>query len=220
VLDGGRVLTNNSTLTWTGGTIELNQGTQAGAGTINNLVGSTWNDSGAGAKLMRSAFGTAADNALAAFNNAGTYTKSGAGTTSIGANFNNSATVNVQAGTLALQDAGGFVNNGLVSLGATGTLNVLNRFENPSTGTTEVSIASATQFGRLNVSGTGQAVLNGTLRAAFVNGFVPPANSFFPFLTFTTRSGLYANVTSTGLPPGTVVTQDTTLAGTLRIKVG
>jgi hypothetical protein len=66
---------------------------------------------------MRSIFGTAADNALALFNNAGTYTKSGTGTSGLDVQVLNSGTVSVDTGTLRL--GGGGTHTG--SFGTTGT---------------------------------------------------------------------------------------------------
>jgi hypothetical protein len=154
-----------------------------------------------------------------AFNNTGSYNKQNNTITTIETVFTNTGTVNVQAGTLALQSAGGLVNGGLLSIGAVATLDITNRFENAVTGTIQVSIASAAQFGRLRVVGSGLALLNGTLQAKFLDGYSPPSNTSFVILTFATRSGLYANVISTGLPAGRSVTQDTTVAGALSIKV-
>jgi hypothetical protein len=84
-LDGGRTLTNQNALTWSGGQIVLNNtydgagpGGGAGSGTINNAVGATFTASGDGAGSIDASDQGAGDTgADALFINTGTFIKSG-----------------------------------------------------------------------------------------------------------------------------------------------
>ena len=95
-LDGGRVLQNDGTLTWTGGPIDMGSnpfGTTVGGSTIVNSLGAIFND--AAAYSIVNGTGTNV------FNNAGTFeTTFTSGTTTIGVTFNNTGSVEVQIGTL------------------------------------------------------------------------------------------------------------------------
>ncbi len=100
-LDGGRVLQNDGTLTWTGGPIDMGSnpfGTAVGGSTIVNSLGAIFND--AVAYSIVNGTGTNV------FNNAGTFeTSFASGTTSIGVTFNNTGIVEVQTGTLDFSNA-------------------------------------------------------------------------------------------------------------------
>ena len=200
VLDGGRVLTNSNTVTWTAGTIELNNNVQAGAGTINNLVGATWVDSGTVAKTMRSAFGTTADNALALFNNAGTYTKSGTGTTGLDVQVLNGGTVSVQTGTVRFAGASVFTNAGAIAIKPGALVSVTGGYSQIATGSLSIEVGGllTSQFGRLTA--TGAATLNGTLNVSLANGFTPVLNDRVRFMTHASRTGFFA--TTNGLDLG------------------
>jgi hypothetical protein len=191
-MDGGRVVTNAGTVTWTAGTIELNQGAQAGAGTINNLVGATWTDSGTVNKTLRSAFGTVADNALASFNNAGTYIKSGTGTSTVAANFLHTGALTISGGTLAFNTGTGLTNAGTLSIQPGALVSITGGYVQPAAGTLSIDVGglAITQFGRITVSGA--ATLNGTLNIALANGFTPALNDRFRFMTFASRSGFFS----------------------------
>jgi hypothetical protein len=90
-----RTLTNAATATWTGTRpFIVNHGA-----VFNNLAGATVD------AQSDAAFNWQGIGAMPTFNNAGLVQKSaGAGTTSIGANFNNSGTVNAQSGTLQVSN--------------------------------------------------------------------------------------------------------------------
>jgi len=199
-MDGGRVLTNSGTVTWTAGTIELNNSAQAGAGTIHNLVGATWLDSGTGSKLMRSVFGSAADNALALFNNAGTYAKSGTGTTNLAVPVLQSGTISVQTGTLQFTGATVLTNAGAIAVKAGALASVTGGYSQTAGGSLSIEVGGllTSQFGRLTA--TGAATLDGTLNVALVNGFTPALNDRFRFLTDASRTGFFA--TTNGLDIG------------------
>src|ERR1700676_2416199 len=157
-LNGAGVITLTGLFTWTGGTISGTGVTNANGGmnipsgqpfldtrtlnvsgatafastnvlflqngaVINNLAGSTWtlvNASGNGIILNGGTTGT--------FNNAGNFTTSGAGSSSIGVTFNNTGTVIAKGGTLAfsgtytqtLATSSTQLNGGSITAGTTG----------------------------------------------------------------------------------------------------
>ncbi|MGE0432709.1 MAG: choice-of-anchor D domain-containing protein [Planctomycetota bacterium] len=107
--DGGRIRT--------GGAIITNAG--------------QWND--------QNTFGNRLSNDLSAsastFTNSGIYAKTGAATTDIAIAFNNTGTVDVQAGTLNLSGGGGNGGSGVLQAGASGTLAFSNGFNFGAGGT-------------------------------------------------------------------------------------
>jgi hypothetical protein len=114
-LTGGRVLNVAGNSTWSGNTFASGGSIRTGAGAQINNAG-VWQDQNAFDSSISNAFGGAAGT----FNNTGTYTKSGAGTTDIGIAFNNTSggagtgVVNVTAGTLQL--SGGGTSNGTFTI--------------------------------------------------------------------------------------------------------
>ncbi len=109
-LSGGRVLNVGNT-TWSGNTAASNNRIVFRSATINNS--GAWNDTNAFDALVQSYSGTNA------FNNAGTYNKQGNATTTIDVVFNNTGTVNVDAGTLQVSAA--MTNQGTLQVGAGAT---------------------------------------------------------------------------------------------------
>jgi len=114
-LDGGRVLRNQSSLTWSGGQILFNNtfnGTSGGpgSGTIANAAGTIFNVSGDSATSMAASnFGGADTGADALFTNAGIFSKAGSSAlnvTTVDVTFNNSGTVQAQTGVLNLSNGG------------------------------------------------------------------------------------------------------------------
>ena len=105
---GGKTINNRGTINSTGWGIGLGSN-DAGTATINNLSGATFNAigdgdfDGAGFSSIDGDFSIGG-----VFNNAGTFRRSGAGTTTFGSSsfdpvsFNNTGSVNVQAGMLTL----------------------------------------------------------------------------------------------------------------------
>ncbi|HUF48802.1 MAG TPA: hypothetical protein VMM93_13375, partial [Vicinamibacterales bacterium] len=88
-LDVGRVLLNEGTVNWTGGTINLNPvNTNNGVGHIINAAGATWNTTLNNGTITRQAIQT---DGVAMFDNAGRFVRSGSGTgtTTINVEFNN-----------------------------------------------------------------------------------------------------------------------------------
>lgn len=121
-ISGTRVVNLSGTTTWSGNTAHNNNALFFNNGTFNNS--GTFNDENGFNSLMDTLGATA-------FNNTGTYNKNGSATTLIEVAFNNTAAVNVNAGTLNVQSA--FDNAGTITTatGATfGTTNLFNDLEN------------------------------------------------------------------------------------------
>ena len=101
-LDGGRELQNRGTLTWVSSYFELGYnpyGTSIGGGTLDNAAGATF--------LIESDQNIYANSGTTLFTNEGQLTKSvTTGTTTIEVAFDNTGTVDVETGTLALDDGG------------------------------------------------------------------------------------------------------------------
>ena len=183
-----RTLENSGTINYSGTVLTFGYGA-AVAGIVNNLSGGVVNVTGEGDFLQSSA-------AAHAFNNGGTFNKSGAGTTTdfTAVTFNNSATVNVNSGTLNLNSGGS--NNGAMGVAAGTTLNFNGAFSHAAGGT--VSGAGTVNFpgGTHNFAGqfapTGAVNLNG----ATVNFNVAQTFSNLTFSSGTLAGS--ANVTITG----------------------
>ena len=184
-----RVLENNGSANWSAGSLVFN------VGTLNNNGSFV-----ASSNTTLQAYGT---NSVAAgsnaFNNAGTFTKSGSGTTqftisSSGVTFNNAVTgsVSVQAGTLSLISAP--ANGGSLAVKAGATLSVSGPFANTAAGAVSIDIGgtAGNQFGHLTVSGA--STLSGTLNLSVVNGFSPAIGNTFQVMTFGSRSGTFTTV--------------------------
>lgn len=152
-------------------------------------------------------------------NGNGTLNISGGTTTLAGGSAINAAGVNVQAGgtlagagTLALGFTGTLLNNGTVSpgtAGSVGTLSIQGKYTQGSTGVLNIKLAATDSFDRLAISNT--ASLNGRLNVRALNGFVPPAASFYNFVTATgSGSGSFSTVDAPNI---------TSAAGTANLAV-
>ncbi len=121
-LDAGRILRNEGTATWSGtGTLELNSTSGGGAGRIDNIAGATFEATGNGTVRALTFSDVNSLAGFPAFNNAGTFRKTtGTGTTSVQTAFNNTGTVELDNGTLAL--SGGGSQSGTLDLAAGTTL--------------------------------------------------------------------------------------------------
>ena len=166
------VLTNAGTVTMTGAAyLSVYNNTNTYLGKIYNLANGLW-DIQTNTSI---ACGYCVGNEF--FNNAGTLRKSqGSGTASISVAFTNSATVEALVGTLSF--SGSFVTVG---------------------GNLDFGVSGVSSFGQINVSGS--VVLNGTVSAAWLNGFTPAVGNSFALLDYGSHSGTFANIT---LPPGTL----------------
>src|SRR5207237_4491984 len=90
-----RAITNNGTVTWSGGQLRTGN-----SGSFTNASGATFTDTASNS--INNAYGGIAGT----FANNGTYNKTATGTTNMQVSLSNALTVNIQAGTLEL-DAGG-----------------------------------------------------------------------------------------------------------------
>ncbi len=167
----GRTLVMNATTTWGTGSRFW---TDSAASIKNNA---SWLDQSSSASEMTNHGG-----AQSMFVNAGTYTKSGTGTTTFGIVYVNNGIADVQAGTLALPpnfaNAGTLMgngtvkstlvtNNGHVAPGdSTGTLTVNGSFAQTAQGSFDVELQSPAAFDSLVVQGS--ATLGGTLQVICV----------------------------------------------------
>jgi hypothetical protein len=192
-----RILENNGAANWTGGSLDMNNGTFQNNGTFTANSATTLQSTGTGTN---------------AFVNAGTFIKQGTGTvqfpfTGLGGStivaFNNTGNVDVQVGTLALTNPA--ANAGRISVAAGTTLSVSGPFTQLSFGTIEVAVTgtAAGQFGRVMV--TGLATLDGKLTSIFSDGFVPVVDDSFQVITFASRVGTFATVDSRNAPTGRTV---------------
>ncbi len=164
------VLTNGGTVTMTGPAyLAVYNNTNTYFGKIYNLAGALW-DIQTNATI---ACEYCAGNEF--FNNAGTLLKSqGPDTANIAIAFTNTATVDVQVGTLSFSQ--NFVTAG---------------------GTLAFGVSSLASFGQMNVSGN--VALNGTVSAEWLNGFAPVVGNTFALLHYGSESGTFANIS---LPAG------------------
>ena len=117
--------------------------------------------------------------------------------------FNNSGTVNVQAGTLSVTSPGTNSRNISIAPGAAYAVSGNWTLVATSVIDSQVRGTGAGDRGLVTVSGT--ATLNGTLNISFVNGFDPAVATSFPVLTYGSRSGTFGSVTSSGLGAGKAV---------------
>lgn len=160
-LSGGRILENGGTTFWNAGNIQA-----ATATVITNRAGTLFQ--------VQSAAGIIPGAGGGRFDNAGTFRKTSAGTTTINnlVSFNNYGTVEIQSGILAANGGYTSTTNALLHCAIGGTT--------PGTG-----------YGRLQVAGT--VTLNGALGVGLTNGFLPAVNDSFTVLTAGTRSNTFAN---------------------------
>ncbi len=143
------ILTNAGTITWSGGSLTLNNGTLANSGTLNNSFDGTLSSSG----------GTNV------FTNSGTFSKTGGtGITYFFLNCTNSGTLNVNTGTI--YNGSTFTNSGTLNVN-TGIFNNSATFTN--TGTMNIpAVSTFSNNGTLNLNtgtvfnATGTIQMNGT----------------------------------------------------------
>ncbi len=143
----GRTLENLGTLTYSGTNLKFGLG--ASPGSFRNLAGGVWNITADGDLTIASA-------GSHLVTNAGTLNRSGTGSTIVDVPFDNSGTINITVGVLALNGGGAQTGSFIVSNGTTLQLG----------GTHSTSAgASMSGAGMLQVIG-GTANLNGTLGVA------------------------------------------------------
>ncbi len=150
--------------------------------------------------------------------NGGSYTQTG-GTTTVDGTLATSATASFRSGSMFPIGAGSISFNGGSVFGnggnlaanvsssatltpadsstSTGTLAVTGNYTQNSTGTLNASIASATAYSQLSVSGS--ASLGGTLDIGRLGGYVPPVGASFTILSAGSVSGQFSTVRGTGI---------------------
>ncbi|MGE3847942.1 MAG: beta strand repeat-containing protein, partial [Gammaproteobacteria bacterium] len=232
ILDAGRILRNEGTLTWSGGTLALNSTFGPGAGDIENAAGAVFEATGNNI-LQASNVGGGDIGTDASFSNAGTFRKTtGTGTTTIGVAFNNTGTVDVQSGTLTFsadvtQHLTNTLTGGTWRVAGTGTLN-LNEpgAQNIITNQADVTLdGAAASFARINTLTDNQGAFrllggrNFTAAGAFANsGLLQLAGGAFdaPGLTNTASGEIFGfgTVTPTVLNHGLVRAAGGTLSFT------
>ena len=160
-------LTNNGTVNWLGGEVQVVNGNTA------SYKGAIWNQTGAQwfiqcSQNMTAYYGTGYE----IFNNAGLLCKTNvSGTTTVDTVLNNNTgTVDAEIGTIDL--------NGSYTLGAGGTLSF--------------GLNSLASFGEITLAST--APLNGTLGAHLNNGYVPVVSSAFTILSYGAFTGGFNNI--------------------------
>ena len=101
-------------------------------------------------------------------------------------------------GSITLANAQNVINSSSISPGLpTGELDISGNYQQTASGILNIDIGGylpGTNFDLVTVSAGGAggaANLNGTLRVAFTNGFVPTNGATFKFLTATTRAGTF-----------------------------
>lgn len=204
----GGITTNAASLTLTGTTAKILDGTSNALSTLNNNTGSLTLSSNA-------VLTTAASN----FTNSGTVTVSKGSTLTVGGtgqSYTQTAGTTTVDGTLAgggttgitvtggtMQGAGTLKTNvsssatiNVGDAGKAGLLSITGTYTQLSTGTMNVSIGGTTvgtQYSQLKVSGT--ASLGGTLTAALVNSFTPTVGQTFTILAAHSVTGTFTNTT-------------------------
>ncbi|MGE0860556.1 MAG: choice-of-anchor D domain-containing protein, partial [Gammaproteobacteria bacterium] len=169
-LDAGRILENRSTLTWNSGSIDLNATSTGGSGRLDNAVGAVFN-AGANGTLRATTFGDiGALPDMGRVNNFGTFRKTGAGTVTVDALFNNVGTVDLLSGNLELNSGSSVTGDisGAGTLRFGGGTHILGATADVSVGNLQLGGGTLTHAGSMNVTGTtslsgGSHTLNGTV---------------------------------------------------------
>src|SRR4029077_13286757 len=215
VLDGGRTLQLNGASTTSGTSVGISLNatnpstglSDVGSGTLTILSGATFTDATTGALTISTANrGVADDGTAAVMNNAGTFTKTGGGTSPISIKFNNTGTVDVQSGTLNLSGGGvdtgatytTTTGNGILQFGG-GTRTLNNTSQITAANVTFSGSQTTTVSGTYNVAGTttvsgGTATLTGTLTGlgnalVITGGTLSIGSSTASVATFTQSGG-------------------------------
>jgi hypothetical protein len=157
----GRTLDNGGTVLWTGA-----GGMSLASAVITNRPGALFEAQSAASLTLASGVNR--------FDNAGTFRKTAAATTTIvgGISLNNYGTLELRRGILAVNGGYNTVSNATLHCGIGGT-------------------TAGTGYGRLQVAGA--VTLNGALSLELMNNFVPATNESFTILTAGTRNGVFAN---------------------------
>lgn len=122
-----------------------------------------------------------------------------AGTTQVAGTLIAPDGVSITGGTLSGGGTidGNFINDALLSVSGPGKLTIDGNYTQNADGTLVIDIGGASAFSVLNVNDT--AMLGGTAQFDFLNGYVPPPNTAFPFLDAGYLSGDFSNVSFSGI---------------------
>jgi hypothetical protein len=204
---GGRVVNTLGTTTWSGATAVNTNDFYTGPATINNS--GTWIDANAFSTIIRDYY----SGAPLVFNNVGSYLKEGAATSTLEVVFDNTGTVDVQAGVLSLSNGGTAGAQGSINIEPAATL----RF---STGAFTLDDTTVTGTGTFEVAGTyntttnvihtGTTTLGGTL---LLTGGTLTANGTLTAASYAQTGG---NSVLTGTGTVSIAGAGTWSAGTLR----
>ncbi len=184
-----RIIQNDGVTNWTGAQIRSDGGRfdNNGSFIVNSAASLSW----------------LAVSGVNVFNNSGTFTKMGAGTTSFSRlnpsstpmAFNNSGTVNIQAGTLSLGTDGTHTNDFMVSGGA--LLEFAFVFGSGSGSHSFSATSDITGAGNLRFTGNGTSTHDGTVNIGGTATFNADSTSTVTFTnSFTGGSGLVVGVSS------------------------
>jgi hypothetical protein len=131
--------------------------------------------------------------------NAGTIIKTGGtGTSTLEPSlFTSIGILGAWSGSLNVNVAGEgfttFTNAGTLAIAPGSTIVIPNNYTQTGTGVLDLLLASATSFGKLQVTGT--ATLGGTLTVATANHYAPSTSDSFPVLTAGTVTGAFPTTT-------------------------
>ncbi len=221
--DGGRTLRSDTSLQWTGYSINLNNGNLPGAASFLNSSGATFTIQGANAYQITASTYSSGDTAAAArFTNAGTFTKTGAtdtNTTNIHVAFDNSGRVEAQTGTINL--AAGGTHTGTFS--GAGTLQFGGGTHTLAAGSSVSSANAAFTAGTVSVNGSYNVPGVSSFSGATVDFNAPAALGTATRVTAGTvnfNSTLAASLESLALSAGTLNLGANDLAGTALTLTG
>jgi RHS repeat-associated protein len=202
---GGALPLNNT------GTVEIRSGTFAFASTSviqqisgTALIGGTWNVFANSTLTLQSITCPGGGANCNLTTNQANITLNGLGATfsNISGLTGNAGSFNVLGGR-AFTTGSSLTNTGSLTVGPASAINVNGTYTQTSAGSLSVQIdgrAANGRFGRL--ASTSNAVLDGTLNVALVNGFGPTAGDVYSILTFASHSGTFGTIN--GLNAGSV----------------
>ncbi|MBX7104188.1 MAG: FG-GAP-like repeat-containing protein [Gemmataceae bacterium] len=186
------------------GTVEVLSGALNLAGPVSQVVGNTLT----GGSWTVAGYGSLALTAAITSNQATvTILGSDASFPNLSPLSSNSGTLNLLNG-VTFQTLGSVTNDGVLVLGAGSVLTVPGTATQGAMGRLTFQlggIPASSQFGRLNVTNGGTAMLAGTLSAELVNSFVPAPGDTFPVMAFGAKAGGFTTTSLPTLPGGSVM---------------
>jgi hypothetical protein len=132
--------------------------------------------------------------------------------------FVNLGTVRAENGAFSMFNLA--AHSGTLIAGTNGLITINGNLTQASAGIIEVHLAGtgATQFGRVNI--TGIANLGGALNVIREGGYIPSLGNRFRFMTFASRSGLFATTGGFSIGGGLAFALDTADTTDLELVVG